>query len=364
MRLSWKALQSWLAGPRPSPARDRQRTRPRLEILEDRLVPSATPTVDLTTAGASGIINGAIFRQANFQPAGSGVINAFVRIQAHSSTVEQGYNTDARPLQFDEQSSPVFTRSLQLGNVPVAMVNNAAYREFVLDINQSAKQPLLSLDALRIYDGSAPNLLGYHANTAQLAGLSPLYDMDAGGSHWVELNGNLAQGTGKGDMVLYVPNSDFAGKASNSYVYLYSEFGANAPANAGFEQWAVGTSAITAPVSLPVASLSGSVLTNDTGLAGVTVTLTGMTLTGQTVTLVTTTDVNGHYSFSVAPGSYRLDQTVPTNYVEIAANAGTVNGVTDGAVWSGAIAGVTVAAGDNGVQYNFVDALMAGGLPS
>src|SRR5438105_1072651 len=51
---------------------------PRLsvQLLEDRAVPSATlPDVDLTTRGAFGAINGALFCQSDAHPTGSGTIN-------------------------------------------------------------------------------------------------------------------------------------------------------------------------------------------------------------------------------------------------------------------------------------------------
>src|SRR5439155_13939178 len=102
-----------------------------LETLEQRVTPS---TVDLTTAGSLGTLNGAQFRQVDAQPTGSGVIDSFVRLQAQGAkqTVEQGYNTDARPTQFDENSSPTFTRSLRLSDVPVVTIGGVEYREFLV----------------------------------------------------------------------------------------------------------------------------------------------------------------------------------------------------------------------------------------
>src|SRR5262245_57271593 len=84
------------ATPRPGAARKRLG----LEALEDRLVPSGTPTVDLTTRGSFGSINGADFLQFDPKPTGTGVINSFVRLQTSNAkaSVEQGYNTSARPL--------------------------------------------------------------------------------------------------------------------------------------------------------------------------------------------------------------------------------------------------------------------------
>src|SRR4051794_20442218 len=85
-----------------------KRCRPVLEALEDRFVPSTVP-IDLTTAGAHGSVGGVIFQQGDVQPSGSGVIDSFVRIHAlGGGGQEQGYNTSARPLQFNENSSPTF----------------------------------------------------------------------------------------------------------------------------------------------------------------------------------------------------------------------------------------------------------------
>src|SRR5947209_7420248 len=150
--------------------------------LEDRLVPSTT--VDLTTHGSSGTINGAIFSQYETQPTGSGVIHSFLRIQgvAAHSTVQQGYNTDARPLQFNENKSPTFTRSMSLAGVPVVDFGGTQYYEFLLDINQKASQPLLSLDEVQLFTGGRPDLTGYDLITGTLAGQSPVYDMNPAGN--------------------------------------------------------------------------------------------------------------------------------------------------------------------------------------
>jgi hypothetical protein len=229
-------------------------TRLRVEALEARDVPDAT-MLDLTARGSSGFINDAYFRQADPQPTGSGHIRSFLRIQgaAAQGEVQQGYNTDARPLQFDENKSPQFTRSVSLANVPLVNIGGTLYREFLLDINQKSSQPYLSLDELRIYVGNAPNLSGYNAADGTLAGLAAVYDMDVGGDSWVKLNYRLNHGSGSGDMFLYVPNQLLVDGGGGPYLYLYSKFGEHFASNAGFQEWAAGLSSLVQAT----ASISG-----------------------------------------------------------------------------------------------------------
>src|SRR5207302_7625167 len=125
-------LFSWSATSHP----DRFRTTLSADSLEARDVPSAA-TLDLTARGATGSVNGALFTQVDSRPTGTGAINSFVRMQAlGNGTVEQGYNTDARPLSYDENKSPQFTRSLSVASTPAVVIGGVRYREFLLDINQ------------------------------------------------------------------------------------------------------------------------------------------------------------------------------------------------------------------------------------
>src|SRR5438552_596250 len=75
--------------------------------------------------------------------------------------------------------------------------------------------------------GNSPALKGYDPATKTLAGLSAVYDMDAGGDHWVKLDYRLNAGSGAGDMLLYVPDVQFGSNGGAQYVYLYSQFGQN-----------------------------------------------------------------------------------------------------------------------------------------
>jgi hypothetical protein len=285
------SLFSWY--PASGPARSR--TILTADRLEDRDVPSAT--LDLTTAGATGSINGALLTQVSEQPTGTGTIHSFVRVQAlGNASVEEGYNTDARPLSYDENNSPQFTRSLAVADTPVVTgANGTRYREFLLDVNQEASSPLLSLDALKVFVSDNAALSGKLDATGNLAGATLKYDLGAG--NWVALNAGLNHGSGSGDMVLDVPEASLVG---GPYLYLYSKFGGQGgsfAANGGFEEWAV----VGPPGGAVVdtAHLTGRVLTFSEGsqapLVGALVFL--LDANGHEIDNTTTGD-DGSYQFN------------------------------------------------------------------
>lgn len=207
-----------------------------VESLEDRTLLSTMP-LDLTTAGASGSINGAFFQQINPQSTGTGVIQSFVRIQANG--MEQGYNTDARPIEtgFDTKVG-AFTHSINLNNVPkVKLDDGNFYRQFLLDINEKLPAKLLSLDSLQVSTASVGNLTGYTADGTYNSQATLVYDLDGAGDDWIKLDYSLNHGSGSGDMFAYIPDSLFP--TGNPFVYLYSKFGDHNSSDAGFEEWSV-----------------------------------------------------------------------------------------------------------------------------
>jgi len=212
----------------------------------------AAVVIDLTAANASETINGAIFTNTDNQATGSGVIQSFVRISANTDVV-QGINTSDRPLNYDENTSPTFTHNLLLADVPI--VNG--YREFLLDINQTNADSLLSLDRVQIYVSDDPDLNSntLHQSGSNLPGATLIYDMDATTDYSVKLDYALNSGSGSGDLFLYVPDSLFSGK----YVYLYSRFGELENNNDGFEEWAVRTGGTVQAVPAPAGVLLGLV---------------------------------------------------------------------------------------------------------
>ncbi len=325
--------------------------RPTLEALDGRDVPAV---LNLTAAKSAGVVNTALFQQTDAQPTGTGLISSFVRVQGPG--VESGYNTDARPLQFQENASRKFTRSLRLSDVPVSVVDGVGYRQFLLDINQTAASPLLSLDELKIFVGDRGDLTGYDPASGRLAGRDAVYNLDAGGDNSVLMNYSLNHGSGSGDVAVLIPDALFGAAAGDPFVYLYSSFGRTAGANAGFEEWAVlPKSDVSALGSLAGrayfdANANGSFDAGDAGLAGVFITLTGTDDLGRAVSLTTVTDAAGNYRFAgLRPGTYTLTETQPLDYADGADTVGSLGGDLANDMFSN----IVLRANQNGTGYDF-----------
>jgi len=225
----------------------------------------AATTIDLTTPTATSTNTAAvggsfIVTQINPQSTGTGVIDSFLRVQATGATQtsEQGYNT-AIGTPYDDKGG-VFTRPLLLSDIPIVTIGGVDYRQFLLDINQTNDNPLISLNQIQIFqlngdrgDGSAPGAGTYpqlsftggvtttevFKMSAPDAGVAP-----AGNQFTIKLDYSLNAGSGSGDMFLYVRDSDFAtGVGSPTNVILYTQFGmppgSFGATNDGFEEWAV-----------------------------------------------------------------------------------------------------------------------------
>lgn len=191
-------------------------------------------TVNLASSD-SGEINGALYVWTDTQPTGTGYIDSFVRIQgAANGGVEQGYNTSGRPFAFDEKEPLNYTHNVQIKDLGSGVnINGTEYYQFLLDVNEpGGNKSNISLDGLKIFTSPAGS-----QTTANVNSLGTLrYDMGAG--NWVLLDASRNGGSGSGDMYAFIPKSLFAGASPDDYMYLYSKLGANAEAQAGFEEWA------------------------------------------------------------------------------------------------------------------------------
>ena len=200
----------------------------------------ATTYFDLTRAtGDRAEINDALFFQNKpDSSSGTGLIQAIVRVQdpGGGDGLENGYNSSARPVSYEENTSPNFTTSLLLSEVPIVTIDGTQYYEFRLDINQLNSSSLLSLDEVKVYtsavaDGEATGLITgswFTSNAHQV------YDMDGAGNTSVLLDAGLSSGSGSSDMFFYVPLANFgAVDPDDTYVTLYSEFGAAGTLDSG-----------------------------------------------------------------------------------------------------------------------------------
>jgi len=231
-------------------------------------------TIDLV-GGTSGSTSAGLdfFTRTDSQATGTGVIQSFVRISGNTNLIN-GYNQSARPLQYDENNSPQFTRDLPLSAVPIVTIGGVQYREFLLDINQTSANPLLTLHELQIFTSAAPIVSGAGTVTNEgvngsgagtenftLAGATKIYDLDAQTAMGaqIELDYNLNSGSGSGDMFAYIRSDLFTG----AFVTLYSRFGPVQPNNDGFEEWSVRT--VSAPPGFVVPEPT-TIVTAFTGL--------------------------------------------------------------------------------------------------
>jgi hypothetical protein len=160
-------------------------------------------------------------------------------------------------VQYDEQTSPTFTRDLRFGDIPTAIVNGIACKEFVLDINEptGGTHRFLSIDQINIYTSATGGQTGLESTLGVLRySLGATLDANV-----VTLDYSLNSGSGQGDMLMDVPVSNFAGVGNDSFVYLYSYFGHygdNYRSEGGFEEWGV----------IPVPSTGSSALLVIAGL--------------------------------------------------------------------------------------------------
>jgi len=192
-------------------------------------------TIDLTSGG-SGTINSAIFQTGQVQPAGTGVLNSFVRLDdSQNSGVWEGHNTSYRPVANDENTSPIFTRDLLLSEVSQVSISDVIYREFLFDINENQPNGTLYLEDVQIFQSDTASLVAGSANILDGLTEHTVYQMDGPDDNNVLLDWNLiGGGSGKSDMFLYVLDSAF--DQDLDYVYLWS---AASKEEAGFEEWAV-----------------------------------------------------------------------------------------------------------------------------
>ncbi len=219
---------------------------------------AATSVIDLTTAGAVITHNGAIFLQGPLPTSsGTGVLDPFIRVSKANADIVQGYNTNYRPLQYEEDQS--WTEALLLSTVATLDYEGVLYRELRLDINQVNSDPYLSLDELKLFISTDPLLHNYDPALETFSGsATKVWDM---GDAWIWLDYSLQAGSGQSDATFLVPESifenlgcDYGQLGCNYYLYVWSKYGIHHNNNDGFEEWATVVYPVVQPSKTAVAS--------------------------------------------------------------------------------------------------------------
>lgn len=217
---------------------------------------AATFTYDLT-AGGTQTVGGAIFATTTQQTTGTGVIEPFLRLQANGSETGLNSNENGANILADTKAGSDWTKDITLGQLGTTVIGATSYYTFLLDINQTNNNPLLSLDTFQLYtrptsitDGNQDTLL------AVQTGGTLRYNMDATDSVTFLLNYDLNAGSGSGDLFVYVPVFG----APSDFLYLYTQFGnfgETYQSNDGFEEWATTKSQGRVPDGGSTAALLG-----------------------------------------------------------------------------------------------------------
>jgi hypothetical protein len=303
------------------------------------------PSYDMLYPGTDVVIqktiNGAIWESLPSNlPTGSGVFKSFFRVGA--SPTERGYNTDGRPLQFDEVTSATFTHSVALADVPQLLVGGVLYREFQVDINEASSTGHISLDEFQVWTTNDPDILdyvegtpvngsgnGYFPDGTGLGQAKLVYNLDGDGNTWIKMDYAWNTGSGKRDYRVLVPESDFAGKML-TYCVIFTRHGLQCVLTStpewcsddGYEEWGVAVYPATkSGYKFNDLNSNGVWDAGEPGLNGWTINLTGTDATGHAVSMSTVTandpDGNpGFYSFSVPPGTYTVSEVLQAGWIQ------------------------------------------------
>lgn len=226
------------------------------------LTPAGTDTLNVTGAVGGTAIVSDFFTQ----PAGTGVFEPFLTIEANAAgklptnnkNIEQGYNTDG--VLYMDQQRPNWNKLLRLSDLATLNIGGKSYYGFELDANEpGADKSVISVDNIRIYTSATDNTGSVQNNISALNSLGALrWAMnDPIGTwnieNWVKLDsaqenvdadkGISNGGSGKSDMILYVPTTAFAGAQPDDYIFFWNVNGVhygvndNLASEAGYEEW-------------------------------------------------------------------------------------------------------------------------------
>jgi hypothetical protein len=180
---------------------------------------------DLTTAGSSATVNGALFQTTTLQTTGTGVIEPFLRLQGTGT--ESGLNSDsANANLYADTKFGAWTHDVKLADLGV----QNGFVGFLLDINQTSANPTLLFDSFKVYSRAGSITDGTQDLLSDVPGVLR-YDL---GANSLLLNYDLNPGSGAGDLLILLPTSFFTGATLADQLYVVAGFSGS---NDGFEEF-------------------------------------------------------------------------------------------------------------------------------
>jgi hypothetical protein len=212
--------------------------------------PVSALTLDLTTGGYDWINEG-FFSVDEMNPAGTGYIYPFVRLQANGNDKfdEEGTNT-LQPRALDEKPHWLYVYQITEDHL-FFNIGSQDYVNFILDTDEPASKAAINLTSLILYTDVSDQKYPYptQSDSGLMANVSWNMDVGSDGDSEVLLDYTLIGGGSGwwGDLSVLVPIQD---TDLGKYFYLYSafEYCDNNP-----EEWSIVST--TAPVPEPATML-------------------------------------------------------------------------------------------------------------
>ena len=340
------------------PSRTSVRWRPKLELLDDRIV----PTVSSIASNFNGTaINAGSTVWFNSVLKVSGLGNSPVTIHVDQGTITSSaftVNTPNADITFSPTATTATTTFDGATNTWTTTVpSNAGGNTFLDGVGLFAPNGL----------PRGLNPVTWSANfTTDTAGVSLQWQWAA--AVYTSFSSDLSALNVKpvdSNSLSQYQNSDHAGtpEAFRSAVVGGARGGGGSNWTGSYS----GTVSVTPEVrtNTGTASLSGFVYfdqnqdgtreTGESGLQGIIITLTGTDANGNAVSASVTTALDGSYSFTgLMAGTYELTVTMPPSFFQGPNAVGSVNGSPDGAlVGTSSIGSISLPAGAAGTEYDF-----------
>lgn len=342
-----RSLQCTMRVAKSSTRRPERRYQPLLECLENRLVPSGFSSITGNFNGTAIPANDSLWFSSVAKVQGLGTAPATIHI------INQSISFDANGTSY-QYAVPDTTLTLSPSATTAATAFSDATNSWTTNVPaRFSGNTFLSGLAVPLPNGlpgGIHNVTWQLAATTDTAGLKVNWQWAAAAySTFSSDQATLAIKAVDDNHFAPYTNSDHAGTPEDFKPYVVG--GATGGGGSNF----TGSYSATGTFAPSVASsITGFVVNdaNNTGIAGIQITLTGTTLQGQSVTLTTFTDQNGLFQFNnLSAGTYSLREELPSTITDDQNTVGSAGGVSS----QDEFTGITLNSGINATGYTFGD---------